>query len=96
LNEISITLSVEQLLLFNILASQSNEYILSHLKTNYTHVIIQGEKIQPKFTTESLTHNSSIHSTEDNGIYFNQENGSILMVENKINTHSNIAHFIKK
>lgn len=96
LNEISITLSVEQLLLFNILASQSNEYILSHLKTNYTHVIVQGEKIQPTFTTESLTHDSGIHSTEDNGTYFNQEHSSISLVENKVNTHSNIAHFIKK
>jgi len=96
LNEISITLSVEQLHLFNILASQSNEYILSHLKTNYTHVIIQDEKIQSKFITESSTQDSGIHSTEDNGTCFYQENGSISLVENKINTQSNIALFIKK
>jgi len=96
LNEISITLSVEQLHLFNILASQSNEYILSHLKTNYTHVNIQGEKIQSKFITDSLTQDSGIHSTEDNGTCFYQENGSISLVENKLNTQSNIALFIKK
>lgn len=98
LNEISITLSVEQLQLFNILASQSNEYILSHLKTNYNHVMkfSQGEKIQSKFITESSTKDSGIHSTEDNGTCFYQENGSISLVENKINTQSNIALFIKK
>lgn len=94
LNEISITLSVEQLNLFNILASQSNEYILSHLKTNYTHVIVQGEKVQSKFITESLTQDSGIHSTEDNSTCFYQENGSL--IENKINNQSNIAIFIKK
>lgn len=96
LNEISITLSVEQIHLFNILASQSNEYILSHLKTNYSQVIIQGKKIQSKFITESSTQDSGIHSTEDNGTCFYQENGSISLVENKINTQSNIALFTKK
>jgi len=96
LNEISITLSVEQLHLFNILASQSNEYILSHLKKNYTHVTIQGEKLQSKFITDSSTQDSGIHLTEDNSTCFYQENGSISLVENKINTQSNIALFTKK
>lgn len=96
LNEISITLSVEQLQLFNILASQINEYILSHLKTNYSHVIIQGEKIKSKFITHLLTQDSGIHSTEDNGTCFYQENGLISLVENKINTQSNIELSIKK
>jgi len=96
LNEISITLSIEQLHLFNTLVSQSNKYILSHLKTNYTHVIIQGEKIQSKFSTETFNHDSGIHSTEDNGTIYNQENGSISLVENKINSQSNNALFIKK
>lgn len=95
LNAISITLSVEQLDLINVLVSQSNEYILSHLKANYTH-IIQGEKIQSKFMTDSLTHDSGIHSTEDNSTVFDQENDSISLIENKINSQSNIPLFIKK
>lgn len=94
LNEINVTLSVEQLCLLNTLASQSNEYILSHLKTNYIHAV-QNEKMQPKFITESLTHDSGIHSTEDNVKFF-EENSSISLVENKINTQSNIASFSKK
>lgn len=76
------------------LASQSNEYILSHLKTNYIHVI-QDEKMQPKLITESLAHDSGIHSTEDNSKFL-EENSSISLVENKVNTQSNIAPFSKK
>lgn len=95
INEIIITLSVAQLNLLNILSSQSNEYILSHLKTNYTS-IIQSEKIQSKLTPESLTLDSGVISTEDNGKLFDQETSSISLVENKINSQSNIALFVKK
>lgn len=95
LNEITITLSVEQLFLMNILASESNEYILSHLKTNFTDVI-HNEKMQPKFITESLTHDSGFHSTEDNDKFVDQENSLISLVENKINSQSNIALYTKK
>lgn len=79
----------------NILTSQSNKYILSHLKTNYTHVI-QSEKIQSKFTAESLTYDSGIHSTENNSKCFDQENSIISLVDNKINSQSNTAFFTKK
>lgn len=95
MNEITITLSVEQLYLLNILIFQSNEYILSHLKTNYIHVK-HGEPPELKFITESLTHDSGIHSTEDHSKFFDQEYSSILLVENKINCQSNNALFTKK
>lgn len=88
-------MSIEQLYLLNILVLQSNEYILSHLKTNYTH-IKQDESIQLKLTTELLSHDSGIHSTEDHSILLDQENSSILLVDNKINVQSNIALFTKK
>lgn len=93
LNEITITLSVDQLYLLNLLFSQSNEYILSHLKTNYTNVV-PGEKMQLKCTTESLTRDSGVHSTDDNGKSFDQENTSL--VETRINSQSNITLFTKK
>lgn len=95
LNEITITLSVEQLYLMNILISQSNKYILSHLKTNNTHVI-QSENFQSKFTAEPLIYDSGVHSTEDNSKCFDQENSTISLVDNKINPQSNIAFFTKK
>lgn len=81
--------------MLNILASQSNIYILSHLKTNYTN-ITQNEKMQSKLTLESLTLDSGVNSTEDNSKLFDQETSSISLVENKINSQSNIALFIKK
>lgn len=95
LNEITITMSVEQLCLMNVLVSESNEYILSHLKTNFSHVI-HNEKMQPKLITESLTHDSGFHSTEDNDKFVDQENNSISLVENKINSQSNIGLYTKK
>lgn len=95
INEIIITLSVGQLNLLNILFSESNEYILSHLKTNYTS-IIQSEKIQSKLTPESLTLDSGVISIEDNSKLFDQETSSISLVENKINSQSNTALFVKK
>jgi len=94
LNEITITLSVEQLYLINILTSQSNKYILSHLKTKYIPVV-QSEKIQSKFISESLTYDSGIHSTEDNKC-FDQENSTISLVDNKINPNSNKTFLTKK
>lgn len=95
LNEITITLSVDQLYLLNLLFSQSNEFILSHLKTNYTHVV-PGEKIQSKYTTESLTRDSGVHSTDDNSKSFDQENTSLSLVETRINSQSNLSLFTKK
>lgn len=95
LNEITIILSVEQLCLMNLLASESNEYILSHLKTNNTH-IIHNEKMQSNFITESLTHDSGFHSTEDNDKFVDHENSLISLVENKINSQSNTALYTKK
>lgn len=79
----------------NILNSQSNKYILSHLKSKYTHVVT-NEKIQSKYTTESLTHDSGIHSSGDNSKCFDPENSTISLVDNKINSQSNIAFFSKK
>jgi len=75
------------------LASQSNTYILSHLKTNYTHVI-QGEQIKSKLKVESLTYDSGTHSTEEK--LFDPENSSISLVENKIHPQSNTALFTMK
>jgi len=95
LNEITINLSVEQLYLLNTLAFHCNEFILSHLKTNYTH-ITQSEEIKFNFTTESLTHDSGIQSTEDSNKLFDQENNSITLSENKIDSQSNTALFTKK
>lgn len=74
--------------------SHSNKYILSHLKTSYTHSI-QDEKLQSKCIIESFTHDSGIHSTEHNGKFF-EENSSISLAENKTNAQSNIVPFTKK
>ncbi|XP_025418587.1 vacuolar protein sorting-associated protein 13B-like [Sipha flava] len=95
LNEITITLSVEQLYLLNILVSQCNEYILSHLKTNYTQYV-PSEKTQPKCINESLTHDSCIQSTEYNNKYFDHDNSLITTADNKINSQSNASIFTKK
>lgn len=88
-------MSVEQLSLLNTLIFQCNEYILSHLKTNYIHVK-HGEPPELKHITDSLTQDSGIHSTEDYSKFFDQEYGSTSLVENKINSQSNNALFIKK
>lgn len=93
LNEITITLSVEQLYLLNILASQTNEYILSHLKANKHHTTL-NEKMQLKYKPESRTYDNGIDSAENNGNFF--ENGSVPLIENKINSQSNIGLFTKK
>lgn len=95
LNEITITLSVDQLYLLNALSIQSNKYIFSHLKTNEYHVV-HGKKIQTESTSESITLDSGIHSTGDNGKLLDQENDSISFIENKINSQSSIALFSKK
>lgn len=95
LNEISIMLSVEQLNLLNKLVSQSNEYILSHLKTNYTYNVT-SEKTQLNCTNESLAHDSGIQSTEYNNKYFDHNNSLISMIDNKVNSQSNTLLFMKK
>lgn len=95
LNEIMITLSLGQLKLLNILASQSNEYILSHLKTNYSNITL-NEKMHSKLTPESLTFDSGINSTEDNSKMYDLEACSTSLAENKIDSQSNIALFVKK
>lgn len=79
----------------NTLVFHCNEFILSHLKTNYTH-IIQSEDIKFNFTTESLTQDSGVQSTEDSNKVFDQENNSITLGENKIDLQSNTALFTKK
>lgn len=79
----------------NLLASQTNEFILSHLKSNYNHDR-QNEKMQTKCITESLTYDSGVHSVEDNCKMFDQENSPIPLVENKMNNQSNISLFTKK
>lgn len=88
-------MSVEQLYLLNTLASQSSEYILSHLKTNYTHGL-QNEEIKSKLVTESSIYDSSVHSTEDNSKLLDEENYSISLSENIMNTQSNVTLFSKK
>lgn len=95
LNEITITLSVEQLHLLNLLVSQSNEYIFSHLKTNYTHVI-NDEKLNSKFLMDSVTYDSGIYTTENSGKLFDQENNSVTFGESKLNAQSSISLFAKK
>lgn len=97
LNEITITLSVEQLYLLHILVSQSNEYILSHLKTNDNHDM-SDEKTHSKCITESLTHDSGIQSTENNDKYFDHDNSliSLTLFDSKINSQSNSTLFTKK
>lgn len=87
-------MSVEQLYLLNKLVSHSSEFILSHLKTNYTHGL-QNEKLESKIT-ELSSYDSGVHSTEDNNKLLDQENYSISLGENIMNVQSNVTPFSKK
>lgn len=87
-------MSVEQLYLLNKLASHSSEFILSHLKTNYTHGL-QNEKLESKIT-ELSTYDSGVHSTEDNNKLLDQENYSISLNENIMNVQPDVTLFSKK
>lgn len=88
-------MSVKQLYLLNTLTFQFNEYILGHLKTNYTH-IIPSENFKSNLAMESLTHDSGVQSTEDSNKVFDEENNSITFGENKIGSQSNKPLFTKK
>lgn len=87
-------MSIEQLNLLNKLTYQSSEFILSHLKTNYTHGL-QNKKIESKIS-ELSTYDSGVHSTEDNDKLLDQENYSISLGENIMNIQPNVTLYSKK